>query len=145
MNNVEMVCIDFSKEVIKKRRAKDLKGLTVRFLCIDVRQMKPFSSEEYDLIIDKGTIDCLLCEDNFIKEVLKAMMECYRVLKMGGKMLIISQGKPKLRNYLFRNKLVPFLLEYEVIENEKDRIVYMYKLTKGEETIIKEEDEEKEY
>ena len=74
-----------------------------------------------------------------MKEVLKALMECYRVLKKGGKMLIISHGKPKLRNYLFRNKLVPFLLEYEIVENEKERVVYMYKLTKGEETIIKEE------
>lgn len=97
--------------------------------------MKAFQNEEYDIIVDKGTMDCLFCEDNFIKEVLKGMRECFRVLKDGGKMFIFSHGKPKFRHYLFRNKLVPFSIEYEIFErNEvigKDKSVYLYKLTKG--------------
>ena len=40
------------------------------------------------------------------------MRECFRVLKDGGKMFIFSHGKPKFRHYLFRNKLVPFNIEY---------------------------------
>ena len=36
------------------------------------------------------------------------MMDSYRLLKDGGKMVIISNTYQKQRNYLFRNKLVPF-------------------------------------
>jgi ubiquinone/menaquinone biosynthesis C-methylase UbiE len=60
------------------------------------------------------------------------MRECYRVLKDGGKMLVISHGKPKYRKYLFRNKLVPFAVTTEILKPTKDTEVYAYICTKGE-------------
>jgi predicted SAM-dependent methyltransferase len=80
----------------------------MHYLCLDVRSMKAFGDNSYDFIIDKGTLDCLFCEEQFMKEVLKALMECWRVLKGGAKMVVLSHGGPKFRMYLFRNKLVPF-------------------------------------
>lgn len=64
-------------------------------------------------------MDCVFCEDNLISEVIKAMRECYRVLKDGGSMVIISHGKPKFRRYLFRNKLVPFNLSTEMFVRDR--------------------------
>jgi ubiquinone/menaquinone biosynthesis C-methylase UbiE len=48
------------------------------------------------------------------------MRECYRVLKDGGKMLILTHAKPKHRKYLFQNKLVPFMVQHEVLKPTKD-------------------------
>ena len=75
-----------------------------------------FEDEKFDMIVDKGTIDCLFCDEtNMIKNVIKGMRECYRLLKPGGIMISVSHGKPKFRNYLFRNKLVPFKVSYEML------------------------------
>ena len=65
--------------MIKKlRTTTPIEG--ANYICADVRNLRGIEDKKYDLIIDKGTIDCLFCEDGFIKEVLKGMRECYRIL-----------------------------------------------------------------
>jgi Methylase involved in ubiquinone/menaquinone biosynthesis len=63
---------------------------------MDVRDLK-FNSNNYDLVIDKSTIDALLCGDNSYINVAKMTKEIQRVLKVGGFYMAISYGTPDNR------------------------------------------------
>ena len=61
---------------------------------MDVTDLK-YESNLFDLIIDKSTIDALLCGDGAALKVALMLRECQRVLKEGGYYVIISYGKPE--------------------------------------------------
>lgn len=110
--SIEITCLDFSKEVIKKLRESKAGQSNLTYVCSDIRDMKGIDKEDhFDLIFDKGTIDCLFCEDDFVRSVLRAIRQCWKVLRPGGKIIIISHANPKHRVYLLRNKLVLFDVE----------------------------------
>lgn len=53
------------------------------------------------MVVDKSTIDTLLCgEESFVK-VAQMMKEIQRVLKTGGNYFGVSYGKPEMRSYHF--------------------------------------------
>lgn len=55
-----------------------------------------FSDSAFDLVIDKGTYDALACGDS--KEPTRALFtEMLRVTKVGGYLLIITNGTPEKR------------------------------------------------
>ena len=64
---------------------------------MDATQMS-FPDQEFDFVVDKGTLDALLCgsgrELSFLKEV-------SRVTKENGKLIVISHGSPSMRQQLF--------------------------------------------
>lgn len=47
-----------------------------------------------------------------IKDVLTAMRNLFKALKPNGKVIIFSQGKPKIRKFLFSNIIAPFQVKY---------------------------------
>ncbi len=49
----------------------------------------------FDVIIDKALLDSLLCSTTNSKDVSVYIREMHRVLKHGGKFIIISHGKPE--------------------------------------------------
>ena len=51
----------------------------------------PFDVHSFDVIIDKGTLDCIGCDDDDSK-ALKAVDEFVRVCKSGGYLLILSHS-----------------------------------------------------
>ncbi|CAG8442169.1 10345_t:CDS:10 [Acaulospora morrowiae] len=57
-----IVNVDFSETVIEnmKNRCVDRTGMT--WLVMDIRDLK-FLDEEFDVVIDKGTMDALMCDD----------------------------------------------------------------------------------
>ena len=68
---------------------------------MDVRDMK-YKSNFFDIVIDKSTIDAILCgEDAFINTA-KMMKECQRVLKVGGCYMGISYGYPSSRTLHYK-------------------------------------------
>ena len=67
---------------------------------MDVRDLK-YPDETFDLVIDKSTIDSLLCGDFEGINVGIMLKECQRVLKIGGFYAAISYGTPINREYHF--------------------------------------------
>jgi len=60
---------------------------------MDVREMS-YPSDEFDIAIDKSTIDALLCGESAFVNVAKMTREVQRVLKPNGVYLVISYGQP---------------------------------------------------
>jgi len=58
---------------------------------MDVRELT-YKDCFFDLIVDKSTIDALLCGDYAYLNVAMMMRECQRVLKEGGYYVAISYG-----------------------------------------------------
>jgi EEF1A lysine methyltransferase 4 len=63
---------------------------------MDVRNMR-YETNFFDLIIDKSTIDALLCGDSSFLNTALMMRECQRVLKVDGAYLCVSYGTPENR------------------------------------------------
>uniref|UniRef100_A0A7S3PZ44 Methyltransferase domain-containing protein n=2 Tax=Chaetoceros debilis TaxID=122233 RepID=A0A7S3PZ44_9STRA len=73
------------------------------FKCVDVTESLPFPDESFDLIINKGTLDAILCSNGAITRCNKMMAECSRVLKGHGSMVVVSHGTPENRKVCFEN------------------------------------------
>jgi ubiquinone/menaquinone biosynthesis C-methylase UbiE len=56
-----------------------------------------FQENTFDLVIDKGTIDAIVCSENFEEDVAATLNEVARVLKSGGQYLVWSFGEPVRR------------------------------------------------
>ena len=56
---------------------------------MDVRELK-YQDEFFDLVVDKSTIDALLCGNFAYLNVAIMLKECQRVLKTGGYYMAIS-------------------------------------------------------
>ena len=70
---------------------------------MDVQNMEEFTKGEFDAIIDKGTLDALLCGDNSRPNSDEMIDEVYRVLSGDGVYICISYGYPDDRLCYFQN------------------------------------------
>ena len=73
---------------------------------MDVINMEQFSNLYFDLVIDKGTLDALLCGDYSFLKAAFMLKEVQRVLKINGIYLAISYGTPVNRVFHFVSKLL---------------------------------------
>lgn len=94
-NYTKIYNIDICKNVIEIMRKRS-KGRFMHFDQMDVRNLK-YKDETFDLVIDKSTMDALLCGENSYANVAQMTKEISRVLKIGGYYLVISYGKPEYR------------------------------------------------
>ena len=69
----------------------------MKFQVCDVLDMKDFQNGSFNTILDKGTLDCILCGDNSVPNASKMMAEIYRVLAPGGHYMVITYGDPDYR------------------------------------------------
>ncbi|KAG0163213.1 hypothetical protein DFQ28_000257 [Apophysomyces sp. BC1034] len=71
---------------------------------MDIRNLT-FGDETFDVIIDKGTMDALMCDrgdvwdpsEDLIADVKGEVDEVERVLKVGGSFIYITFGQPHFR------------------------------------------------
>ena len=94
-----------------KSRNKDKKG--------DVCEMA-YKDETFDLIVDKSTIDALLCGDHSFIIVAKILKEISRVLKMGGYYLISYEQPENRIIHLERDHLAFEIQIYTIKRQEED-------------------------
>jgi EEF1A lysine methyltransferase 4 len=96
---------------------------------MDVRDLK-YPGEMFDLIIDKSTIDALLCGNFAFLNVAIMLKECQRVLKTGGYYMAISYGVPDNREFHFIREHLKFEMNTYKIEKKHDNgsnsIHYVY-------------------
>ena len=93
--DISSICIDQMIERNKTQRP------VMKWEVMDVRELK-YESNKFDLIVDKSTIDALLCGDNAYLNVATMMKECQRTLKEGGYYVAISYGQPENRIFHFK-------------------------------------------
>lgn len=84
------VCIDKMKEKYSNR--PDMK-----YILMDVCNMKEFNDEQFDLIIDKACLDSILCSEQSGKNSEEMLSEISRILKPEGYYVIISHAQPSYR------------------------------------------------
>lgn len=132
--------IDFVPEVIEQMKTlhQHLNGVT--YTCMDVRQLT-FPNDTFDLIIDKGTFDCVVLDDKLDifdsqHSIHRMLSEMYRVLKCNGIYLFFSLYSDMERLHILNyNKEQEWEIEYKEMECSPLELpnqthTYMYVCTK---------------
>ena len=90
--------IDFSNKVISIMEEKcKAKYPKMSFKVMDVLDMKEIQTGSFNTVIDKGTLDSVLCGDNSVPNAQKMISEVFRVLVPGGHYICITYGDPEHR------------------------------------------------
>lgn len=96
-----IVNIDISNTVIEQMKKRYLEEKRCNWISMDCTQLE-FKENTFDAVIEKGTIDALVCKKDQGSSIHKFLEESYRVLRDGGVFLSISFGKPSLRLNYYR-------------------------------------------
>ena len=101
-----LVNIDISDEVIKKMRdLHDKAGVICEWIEMDATQMS-FPDHSFDLVVDKGTLDAVLCGTEFTIPN-KILREMVRVVKPERSVLLVTHGNVANRKFLFESNFHP--------------------------------------
>jgi ubiquinone/menaquinone biosynthesis C-methylase UbiE len=139
--NISIVNIDYSSVCIDICKKRYINNSSLQFLLSDLRKLDILDNK-FDLCVDKGTIDSLMCSEDNEVNAMKAVGEIHRTLKEGGNLLMISHAAPENREYLFKgnnnNPAGDWLnIQYLTIpkpkidDSEPDEVHYVYVATKN--------------
>lgn len=93
--------IDASNVCIKKMQEIHKDRPSLKFLLMDVCNMKDFLDESFDLVIDKACFDSIVCSDESLQNCDAMLTEISRILKPNGFYVMISHAQPAYRlNYI---------------------------------------------
>ena len=100
--------IDISPVVIEQMSLRNsVKRPELKWEVMDVRNMR-YPSNYFDLIIDKSTIDALLCGESSFLNTALMMKECQRILKPDAAYFSISYGTPENRALHYKRANLKF-------------------------------------
>ncbi|KAL4436246.1 hypothetical protein ABPG74_015837 [Tetrahymena malaccensis] len=130
--------IDISEECIKQMNNRKGDRPELIYEVMDCTELK-YEDEKFDFVIDKSTIDALLCGDYSYLNVAKMMSEVQRVLKPNGVYLIVSYGEPYNRTFHFERNHIDFTYTVKALppkdaqdgSGQKQNPHYAYILKKG--------------
>ena len=129
--------IDISRVVIDQMRFRNRKRKKMVYEVMDCCDLK-YPDNFFDIIIDKSTIDAILCGNNAYLNTALMLKESQRVLREGGRYIAISYGKPETRSFHFTRaflswKMVTYTLypvEFKDEEDKEERSHFIYICTK---------------
>lgn len=145
--------IDICRNVIKFMRDRNKKIRTgLYFETMDAMHMS-YDDEEFDVVFDKGTFDCILCGIDAEGVAHKFLKEVDRVLKGGGYYFLISNSPPENRIDFLQGEGLSFEIDAKEIvfdqkikfaddfeevmkkgdDKKKDHYIYICKKMKGSE------------
>ncbi|CAN8254080.1 unnamed protein product [Cochlearia groenlandica] len=93
----DIVNVDISSVAIEMMRRKYSCVPQLKYMQMDVRDMSYFADDSFDTIIDKGTLDSLMCGNDAILSAPRMLGEVSRLIKPGGTYFLITYGGPKVR------------------------------------------------
>nr|AFK47960.1 unknown [Medicago truncatula] len=128
----DVVNIDISSVVIDAMQKKYRDRPQLKYLKMDVRDMSAFASETFGSVIDKGTLDSILCGNNSRQHATKMLEEIWRVLKAKGVYILVTYGAPLYRLRLLRDSC-SWTIKLHVIEklaSEEKSVNPLWELTK---------------
>jgi ubiquinone/menaquinone biosynthesis C-methylase UbiE len=92
----KVVSVDLSPIVISQMKEKYKSEQRLEWLEMDATKMA-FENGIFDLIVDKGLLDAILCRIDGDELAEVAVSEIFRVLAEGGRFILISFGSPGQR------------------------------------------------
>ncbi|KAF6261393.1 S-adenosyl-L-methionine-dependent methyltransferase [Scenedesmus sp. NREL 46B-D3] len=96
LDGYQVVNVDISGVVIEQmRRMSSLPGHS--WEVADCRSMPQYSDSTFGSVLDKGTLDAVLCSSHGQTDTVDYMNEVHRLLMPGGTFLLISLGQPHAR------------------------------------------------
>jgi len=111
----QVTSIDYSEIVIHKMQEMLKNKPKLTFDVMDVRELK-YSDESFDCVIDKGTLDAILCGSDSARNANMMLSECYRVLKKGKHMFLLTYGQPSNRlNYLEKAPKFEWKVSHQIL------------------------------
>lgn len=93
----DIVNIDNSTVVIEAMQKKYENMAQLKYLTLDVLDLSSFDNCSFDSVIDKGTLDAIMCVVGGPYNVGLMIAELSRVLKPGGVYMLITTGNPQSR------------------------------------------------
>lgn len=99
----DIVNIDISSVVIEAMQKKYSNRSQLKYITMDVRDMSTFQSSSFDAVLDKGTLDSILCGSNSRQNSTMMLEEVGRVLKDKGIYILITYGAPSYRLDLLKS------------------------------------------
>lgn len=110
----DITCVDWSENAIDAQNEYINKPLddngdgmpraspdvfsSIKFLCMDAKDMSAFADSSFDCVIDKGMVDVLMsAADPRGGDCLSVLSEVHRVLIPTGKFICLSEGKQAQR------------------------------------------------
>ncbi|KAH7667113.1 Endothelin-converting enzyme 1 protein [Dioscorea alata] len=93
----DIMNIDISSIAIEMMRRKCSHIPHLKYRKMDVRHMDFFQDESFDCVIDKGTLDSLMCGTDAPLSASRMVEEVSRLLKPGGIFMLITYGDPSVR------------------------------------------------
>ncbi|WCJ18588.1 S-adenosyl-L-methionine-dependent methyltransferases superfamily protein [Euphorbia peplus] len=112
----EIVNIDISSVAIDMMRKKYEYIPQLKYMQMDVRDMSFFPDESFDGIIDKGTLDSLMCGNDAPNSASQTLGEVSRLLKPGGIYMLITYGDPTVRMLHLRQSVYNWKIELYIIQ-----------------------------
>ncbi|GLT34742.1 hypothetical protein SLA2020_092410 [Shorea laevis] len=110
----DVVNVDISSVVIKAMQNKYQNRPQLKYIEMDVKDMSAFEAGSFDAVIDKGTLDSILCGSNGRHNSTQMLEEIERVLKDEGVYIVITYGAPPYRLSLLKPSL--WSIKLHVIE-----------------------------
>ncbi|KAL8542216.1 hypothetical protein ACS0TY_003178 [Phlomoides rotata] len=89
--------IDISSVAIEMMRNKYENVPQLKYKEMDVRDMSFFPDDSFESVIDKGTLDSLMCGTDAPFSASQMLGEVSRLLKPGGVYMLITYGDPTVR------------------------------------------------
>lgn len=144
--------VDISEVCITQMKARYKELDQMEWLVRDCTKLD-FPDASFDLVIDKGTTDAVLCGANSFHNLYLMNKHIARVLKKGGHFVVITYGHPDTRVDHFRRKRLCWEVDHKAVEKpvfssdaSQASNYHVYIMTKGEEVDAdpneEEEDEE---
>ncbi|XP_028112483.1 EEF1A lysine methyltransferase 4 isoform X3 [Camellia sinensis] len=93
----DIMNIDISSVAIEMMRRKYEHIPQLKYMQMDARDMSFFPDESFDGVIDKGTLDSLMCGTDAPISAAQMLGEVSRLLKPGGIYMLITYGDPTVR------------------------------------------------
>ena len=115
----DMVNIDISETCIDYMKGLNRDKPMMKWLTMDA-MATTFKNEQFDVIIDKSTLDAFLCSDFSEYRAAVYLNEMQRVLKTGGIYLMISYGHPRNRIHHLKRAHLDFDISYLMLYKDGD-------------------------
>eukprot|EP00271_Cylindrocystis_brebissonii_P007843 TRINITY_DN21696_c0_g1_i2.p1 TRINITY_DN21696_c0_g1~~TRINITY_DN21696_c0_g1_i2.p1 ORF type:complete len:213 (+),score=29.62 TRINITY_DN21696_c0_g1_i2:198-836(+) len=88
--------VDISPVVVEAMKEKYKDFPAMEWEVMDVKSMT-FEDESFDTVVDKGTLDSLMCGDDSTVNARKMLSGVSRILRPNGTYVLITYGDPRLR------------------------------------------------
>ncbi|KAL7083652.1 hypothetical protein ACP275_14G176500 [Erythranthe tilingii] len=111
----DIMNIDISSVAIELMRKKNEGIPQLKYMKMDVRDMSFFPDDSFDSVIDKGTLDSLMCGTDAPISASQMLGEVSRLLKPGGVYMLITYGDPTVRMLHINRPVYNWKIELYII------------------------------